>query len=88
MFVVLAKVLWAFDVSPPVDGEGKEVEVDLSDKAFEEGGNTVPRPFRARWRVRSEETRRTIERELAEAKRDGYVLRGVQVGEEGVEVDI
>lgn len=86
MFIVLAKLLWAFDVLPPLDGEGREVAVDLSDEAFETGGNTVPKPYRARFRVRSEETRRTIEREVQEAKRNGYVLRGVKVSNEGVEL--
>lgn len=86
MFIVLAKLLWAFDILPPLDSEGKEVKVDLSDEAFESGGNTVPKPYRARWRVRGDNVRKTIEREVAEAKRDGYVLRGVKVSNEGVEL--
>lgn len=86
MLIVLAKLLWAFDILPPLDGNGREMQVDLSDEAFETGGNTVPKPYRARFRVRSEEVRKTIEREVAEAKRDGYVLRGVKVSNEGVEL--
>jgi hypothetical protein len=35
--------------------------------------------------VRSKDIEDTIIREAAEAKRNGYVLRGVRVGEEGVE---
>ncbi|ORY05703.1 putative O-methylsterigmatocystin oxidoreductase [Clohesyomyces aquaticus] len=85
MFIVLAKLIWAFDIGPPVDELGREVGVDLSDEAFEAGGNTVPKPFRARYVVRSEEVRRTILREAEEARRDGYVLRGEKVTEEGVE---
>lgn len=84
MFLVLSKVLWAFDILPPIDQNGKEVQLDTSDDAFEPGGNTVPKPYRVRWKVRSEEVKRTIQREAAEAKRDGYVLRGVKVSEEGV----
>jgi hypothetical protein len=45
----------------------------------------MAKPYRVRWRVRSKEIEDTIIREAAEAKRDGYVLRGVRVGEEGVE---
>ncbi|KAF2281340.1 cytochrome P450 76C3 [Westerdykella ornata] len=86
MFIVLAKLLWAFDILPPLDHEGREVKVDLSDEAFESGGNTVPKPYRVRWKVRGEEIRRTIEREVKEAERDGYVLRGVRVRNEGVEL--
>lgn len=86
MFIVLAKLLWAFDVMPPLDGEGREEKMDVGDEAFELGANTVPRPYRVRWVVRGDEMRRTIEKEAAEARRDGYVLRGVMVGEEGVEI--
>ncbi|KAF2874787.1 cytochrome P450 [Massariosphaeria phaeospora] len=85
MFIVLAKLLWAFDIRPPVGANGVEEEVDVSDEAFEMGGNTVPKPFRVRWVVRGDEVRRVLEREVVEAKRDGYVLRGERVGEEGVE---
>ncbi|KAF2730228.1 cytochrome P450 76C3 [Polyplosphaeria fusca] len=86
MFIVLSKLLWAFDILPPLDEGGREKGVDLSDGAFMDGGNTVPRPFGCRWVVRGEEVRRAVEREVEEARRDGYVLRGAQVGEEGVEV--
>ncbi|KAF1975719.1 cytochrome P450 76C3 [Bimuria novae-zelandiae CBS 107.79] len=86
MFIVLAKLLWAFDIRPPIDEAGREMEVDLSDGAFEAGGNTIAKPYSVRWIVRSDEVRGTIQREAMEAKRDGYVLRGVKVGEEGIEV--
>jgi cytochrome P450 len=86
MFIVLAKLLWAFDILPPLDADGKEMEVDLSDEAFESGGNTVPKPYRVRWKVRGQDVQKTIEREVEEAMRDGYVLRGVKVSNEGVEL--
>jgi cytochrome P450 len=86
MYIVIAKLLWAFDILPPLDNDGKEMKVDLSDDAFETGGNTVPKPYRARFKLRNDEVRRTIEREVAEAKRDGYVLRGVKVSNDGVEL--
>lgn len=86
MFIVLAKLLWAFDVCPPLDKNGKEMKVDLSDDAFEPGANTITKPYKVRWVVRNEEIRKTIEREAAEARRDGYVLRGVKVGEEGMKI--
>lgn len=85
MFIVLAKLLWAFDIRPPVDENGAEMEVDLSDDAFEPGANTISKPYEVRWLPRSEEVKQTVEREAAEARRYGYVLRGVKVGEEGIE---
>jgi cytochrome P450 len=87
MFIVLAKLLWAFDILPPRDEMGREVEVDTSDGGFDAvGSTTMAKPYSVRWRVRSEQVKETILREAAEAKRDGYVLRGVRVGEEGVEL--
>jgi hypothetical protein len=85
MFIVLAKLLWAFDILPPLDAAGREVEVDTSDEAFDSvGSTTMAKVYRVRWKVRSEVIRSVVEREVVDAKRDGYVLRGVRVGEEGV----
>ncbi|EFQ87173.1 hypothetical protein PTT_17321 [Pyrenophora teres f. teres 0-1] len=87
MFIVLAKLLWAFDILAPVDAHGKEMQVDTSDEAFDAvGSTTMAKPYGVRWKVRSEEVRETILREAAEARRDGYVLRGVRVGEAGVDL--
>lgn len=87
MFIVLAKMLWAFEMLPPLDGEGREIKVDTSDEAFDpEGSTTMAKVYKVRWRPRSDEIKRVVEREAAEARRDGYVLRGVKVGEEGVEL--
>lgn len=55
MFIVLAKLLWGFEMLPPLDGEGREVEVevDTSDDAFDdEGGMTSARVYGVRWKVR------------------------------------
>jgi cytochrome P450 len=87
MFIVLAKLLWAFEILPPLNGAGSEVEVDTSDEAFDpEGSTTMAKVYRIRWRVRSEEIGEVMEREALEARRDGYTLRGVRVREEGVEL--
>ncbi|KAF1842792.1 cytochrome P450 76C3 [Cucurbitaria berberidis CBS 394.84] len=89
MFIVLAKVLWAFDILPPIGQDGQEEVVDTSDDAFDPAGSTtMPKPYRVRWKVRSEKIRETILKEAQEAKRNGYVLRGVKVGEEGVGVEV
>jgi cytochrome P450 len=86
MFIVLAKLLWAFEILPPIDGEGREVQVDTSDGAFEsEGSTTMAKVYQVRWRVRSQGVMKAVEREAEDARRDGYTLRGVKVGEEGVE---
>ncbi|KAH7124130.1 cytochrome P450 76C3 [Dendryphion nanum] len=86
MFIVLAKLLWGFDILPVVDEEGRESKVELGDEAFEAGGNTVPKVYGCRWVVRGEGVKQVIREEAERAKREGYVLRGVQVREEGVEL--
>jgi cytochrome P450 len=86
MFVVLAKLLWAFDILPPLDEEGVPVRVDTSDEAFDpDGSTTMAKVYNVRWRVKSEEIRQILLREARDARRDGYVLRGIKVGEDGVE---
>ena len=88
MFIVLAKLLWAFDILPPIRANGEEVVVDTSDEAFDaEGSTTMAKPYSVRWKVRNEKIGETIVREAEDARKNGYVLRGVKVGSEGVEVD-
>jgi cytochrome P450 len=87
MFIVLAKLLWAFEILAPIDEQGREVEVDTSDEAFDAlGSTTMAKPYRVRWRVRNKQVKETILKEAKEARKDGYVLRGVRVGEQGVEL--
>jgi cytochrome P450 len=86
MFIVLAKLLWAFDILPPLDGSRMPVKVDTSDGAFDpEGSTTMAKVYKVRWRVRSEDVRQVVMKEAEEARRDGYSLRGVKVSGEGVE---
>jgi hypothetical protein len=81
MFIVLAKLLWAFDMLPPLDEAGREVKVDTSDEAFDsEGSTTTAKKYRVRWRVRSEEVKDVVENEAAKARREGYTCGGVKVG--------
>jgi cytochrome P450 len=87
MFIVLAGLLWTFDILPPVNAAGMPEQVDTSDAAFDpKGSTTMAKVYKIRWKVRSDEIRRVVEREVEEARRDGYVLRGVKVGEEGMEL--
>jgi cytochrome P450 len=85
MFIVLAKLLWAFDILPPLDEAGREVEVETSDEAFDSvGSTTMTKVYNVRWKSRSEAIKDVMGTEVADAKRDGYMLRGVKVGEDGV----
>lgn len=71
LFIVLAKMIWAFTVEKK---EGETYDIDEM-----EGGMVLkPRAFGCQLRVRSEERRRVVERELGDARR---VLEGFPVFE-------
>lgn len=45
LFVALAKILWAFEILPPLDDLGREAVLDMSDDSYEDGRITIPKPF-------------------------------------------
>lgn len=61
LYINIARVLWAFDVEPAVDVDGKKVEVDTF--AYSQGFNSGPLPFKARFVPRSAERKAAVERE-------------------------
>lgn len=63
LFITLAMILWAFDVRPPLDAQGREEVVDWSDEAYELGTNTIPKPYRMRLLPVSEERAALVKRE-------------------------
>ncbi|KAK5080715.1 hypothetical protein LTR05_008419 [Lithohypha guttulata] len=54
LLITLAKILWAFEILPPVGKNGQPEKVDISDDSYEDGGNTLPKPYRIRFQVRNE----------------------------------
>jgi hypothetical protein len=63
-----ARLLWGFDLSPPVDpGTGKPAHVDTW--AYEPGASMIPKRFEAIFKVRGSEREHIIRREweIAEA---------------------
>lgn len=51
---IIAKLLWGFELLPPVDEQGKEQVLDTSLSAFDDGIAAEARPFKIRIRPRSE----------------------------------
>ena len=84
LFILLAKVLWAFEIRPPLMADGTEETLDVSDNAYEDGTNTVPKPFKVRFIPRSAERTKALQDEWAQAKLDGYWLGNVKIDNEGV----
>jgi cytochrome P450 len=87
MFIVLAKLLWAFHILAPLDEADNEVKVDTSDEAFDPlGSTTMAKMYKVRWKVRGEGFKDVVKKEAVQARQDGYTLRGVKVGEEGMQL--
>ncbi|KAL2855262.1 cytochrome P450 [Aspergillus pseudodeflectus] len=65
---MVAKLLWAFDISEPIDPQtGKKIPLDPD--AYETGLLHAPLPFKASIKVRSKAHADTIRREMDEAKK-------------------
>lgn len=86
LFITLAKLLWAFKIEPPLGADGKPLAMDLSDAAYEDGVNTVPKPFKARFVPRSEARMEVLRAEWAQAQKDGFYLGSAKVNTGGVVV--
>ncbi|KAH6971061.1 cytochrome P450 [Ilyonectria sp. MPI-CAGE-AT-0026] len=86
LFITLAKLLWAFKIEPPLGADGKPLAMDLSDAAYEDGVNTVPKPFKARFLPRSEARMEVLRAEWVQAQKDGFFLGSAKVNTGGVVV--
>ncbi|KAL2141675.1 hypothetical protein VTI28DRAFT_2121 [Corynascus sepedonium] len=82
--IALASILWAFDIRPPLDANGVEMDMDLSDNAYADAGFTIPKPFAARFIPRSAERAKIVNAAWEAAIREGYELRGVPVDVDGM----
>jgi cytochrome P450 len=71
LHIVIARLLWAFDISAPYR-LGKKVEVDPWD--MQQSLTCPPSPFEAVFNVRSPAHRELIERAWAETEKDPQVI--------------
>ncbi|KAF2027348.1 putative O-methylsterigmatocystin oxidoreductase [Setomelanomma holmii] len=84
LFITIACILWLLEIKPPIDENGVEGEVDVSDEAYEEGVNTLPKPYKIRFVPRSEKRVHVLRESWDEAQKNGFHLGGVQVDVNGV----
>ena len=61
LFITMSRILWAFDISPPVDENGAHILPDPNN--FTLGFNSRPMPFGCVLKPRSEKIRELIMRE-------------------------
>lgn len=74
MFVAFAKLLWAFEMSEPVDPQtGKTIPVDIDpETGYMDGFLNCAKDFKATVRVRSEQHQQTLLREFAVAEQEVF----------------
>jgi len=75
LFITISRILWAFDILPGLDENGKEIKPDTEN--YEKHTSlTSATPFKARFVVRSEEKRKMILDEWNTAQKTGYTILG------------
>lgn len=84
LFILTAKVLWAFTPRPPLDLNGNELPTDTSDNAYAPGTTTAPLPYRLRLVPRNDDVVATFQREWKQAQKEGYSLGGRKVNVDGI----
>ena len=85
LFITLAKILWAFDMRPPLGPEGNPLPVNVSDHAYELGANTLPKRFSLDLVPRNKKVEQVLRDEWAQAQLKGFMLRNVKVDVHGME---
>lgn len=83
LFITIACIIWAFEIMPPLEN-GKTAEVDVSDAAYEDGVNTLPKPSKLRFVPRNPRVESTLRTEWERAKENGYMLGQVRVDAKGM----
>ncbi|KAF9890487.1 hypothetical protein FE257_005892 [Aspergillus nanangensis] len=87
LFTLISRILWAYNVRPPVGVDGKPVKVD--DMAFGSGFVSMPDPFDAVFEPRSDHSQMMIEKEWVSTEKDLSVLmNGVKEHQQSLGLEI
>ncbi|PWY71771.1 cytochrome P450 CYP2 subfamily [Aspergillus sclerotioniger CBS 115572] len=78
--IALAGMLWAFEIRPP----NGQAHMEVGPGAYLDAGFQLPKPFEVQWVVKGEERARIIREQWTIGQQEGYELRGVPVGVDGV----
>jgi hypothetical protein len=75
LFIIVAQLLWAFDVERTYEVvDGVKVEVKIDSLARTDGLSNAPEPFEVVFKVRSEKAEEVVRREWDEAEKDVNVI--------------
>ena len=70
LFIIVARILWAFDIKRPCEFvDGKRVEVEIDPLARTEGLSSAPEPFEVVFKARTEMAKEVVRREWNDAER-------------------
>ncbi|KAI1343098.1 cytochrome P450 [Xylariaceae sp. FL0016] len=75
LFITIARMLWAFDIQPGLDENGKPLKLDIF--AYTASENMRPEPFRARFTPRSANIGRLIGNDATNAREELRPFDGV-----------
>ncbi|KAK9469012.1 hypothetical protein V1512DRAFT_245826 [Lipomyces arxii] len=73
-FITIAKIIRAFAILPPLNEDGTLGKVDISEKAYDVGADSLLNHSKLRHVLRSWVVEGTIRKEWCDAARDGYML--------------
>jgi Cytochrome P450 len=77
LFLVLARLLWGFDLVLAKDENGDDIPVDFSISGLMPGATSVARPFKCSIIVRSLKREAIFRREWDEAQKDGIQFEDI-----------
>lgn len=83
LFLAVANITWAYEFKLPLDDQGEEIPLDITDEGFMEGAIRVPKQYTVRILERNAARSRLIRSEWDQAQQAGYVLRGSHVDVNG-----
>lgn len=83
LFLAVANIIWAYEFRAPLDESGKEIKMDVSDEAFLDGAIRIPKPYKIRIIPRNKKRLELVKSTWETAKRDGYIMRGLNVSDSG-----
>jgi cytochrome P450 len=86
LYIVLAKMLWSFEIRPALNDDGSEENLDLSDDSTEDGVNTLPKRYRIRFIPRDAHAANIIKEEWKTAQENGFYLGSTKVDMKGMVV--
>ncbi|KAH7143493.1 putative O-methylsterigmatocystin oxidoreductase [Dactylonectria macrodidyma] len=84
LFIVAARILWAFELKPALDEHGQEILVDVSDEAYIHASIVVPKSYSLRFVPRSPQREKVVRDEWKSAEVDGYWLGNIKVDKNGM----